>query len=73
MSTERLFGNNIRPACKYCGRIFQILDNDRIICNKNGIVSADSKCRHFFYDPLRRVPHRPKPLEKFEKSDFDIE
>lgn len=72
MASERLFGADIRPACRYCEHVTQILREDNLFCDKRGMVSKEHKCRLFVYDPLKRVPRRPKPLEKFEKADFEL-
>lgn len=72
MAGEKLFGSEVSPACKYCERVFQILDGDRVLCSKRGIIPATSKCRFFVYDPLRRVPQKPRPLEKFDHEDFAL-
>lgn len=72
MASERLFGNNIRPLCKYCEHMVQVLRDDNLLCDKRGVVAKDYKCRQFIYDPLKRVPRRPKPLEKFKDSDFEL-
>ena len=73
MASERLFGNNVSPACKYCEEVFQAMGEDRLICNKRGIVLINHKCRSFVYDPLRRIPAKPLPMEKFLSSDFEID
>lgn len=72
MASERLFGVNISPACKHCEHTLQSFDNDTMLCEKRGVVSKTHKCRHFIYDPLKRVPQKPKPLEFIEESEFEI-
>lgn len=72
MASKRLFGANIRPACKYCEHVLQILGDDKMLCGKKDVVSSADKCRAFIYDPLKRVPKRPKPLEKIEETEFEL-
>lgn len=72
MSSKRLFGNDIRPACKYCGHVLQLLGEDKMLCDKKGVVPAANKCRAFIYDPLKRVPKKPRPLEKIEETEFEL-
>ena len=45
-----------------------------MICQKYGIVPAAHRCRKFRYDPLKRVPSRPKTgsFEQFDKKDFSL-
>jgi hypothetical protein len=70
MNGEKLFGANIPPACKYCERILQLLDGESLLCEKRGVVKPANKCRHFVYDPLKRVPKKPMPLQKMEETEF---
>lgn len=72
MTGKRLFGDNIRPACKYCEHVLQLFDEDKMLCDKRGVVSAVNKCRAFIYDPLKRVPKKPRPLEKIEETEFEL-
>ena len=66
-----LYRKNIKPLCAYCTRAGQI-DNVKMICLKRGIVSVEGSCKRFRYDPLKRVPPRPKPksVEEFKPEDF---
>jgi hypothetical protein len=45
-----------------------------VACVKRGIVPAESHCRSFRYDPLKRVPPRPAALdtEKLNEADFSL-
>ncbi|MFI3253231.1 MAG: hypothetical protein R3Y63_02655 [Eubacteriales bacterium] len=58
-----LFKKDIDPLCIYCqhGRP---LSQEEVACDKKGIMEATSHCRKFSYDPLKRVPPRPR------KADF---
>ncbi len=69
---NRLFGNNIEPACEYCsyGKKSQ---NDMILCSKLGITQPSYCCKKFDYDPLKRVPRRVNHrLPKYSPEDFKI-
>jgi hypothetical protein len=70
MNGERLFGAGIPPACKYCEHVLQFLGPEKMLCEKRGVVQPVDKCRHFVYDPLKRVPKKPKPLQKLEETEF---
>ncbi|MDD6161143.1 MAG: hypothetical protein PUB51_08470 [Oscillospiraceae bacterium] len=54
-----LFDKKIEPRCVYCKRGAS-LNEEQIMCLKKGIVGSNSACRHFQYDPLKRIP--PKPI-----------
>ena len=72
MANERLFGTDVKPACKYCEFAFQKFDGDKILCDKKGVVLATYKCRSFVYDPIKRVPPPPRVIEKIEAEAFRI-
>ena len=52
-----LFQKNIEPRCTYCQRGTP-LDEEKILCTKQGVVAPGGSCRSFKYDPLKRVPRR---------------
>lgn len=54
-----LFKKDIEPRCAYCKR-GAVLDEERVMCMKKGVVSTADSCSRFKYDPLKRVP--PKPV-----------
>ena len=53
-----LFQKNIEPRCTYCQRGTP-LDEEKILCTKQGVVAPGGSCRSFKYDPLKRVPPPP--------------
>lgn len=70
---KKLFNkNDIVASCAYCAHGKLSPDNETILCKKLGIVDIGFSCRKFTYDPLKRQPRRPKPLEKFEEADFTL-
>ena len=56
-----LFRNKIEPLCIYCKYASRI-SVDRVACLKHGVIPQYSACRSFSYDPLKRIPERPKKL-----------
>ncbi|MFV0401337.1 MAG: hypothetical protein ACK5LX_12065 [Oscillospiraceae bacterium] len=69
----KLFGNNITPACKYCEHTLRVLaKNNQVLCGKYGVVRTDHKCRHFVYDPLWRVPPKPRAMQTFTGTEFSL-
>lgn len=69
---KELFGNRIEPACGYCRFGKPTNDGGHILCPKAGVVAPYYHCRHYRYDPLRRVPARQVELPKYDPSDFEI-
>lgn len=68
-----LFRKKLDRYCTYCQFAGKIGENT-MICKKYGVVPADHHCRHFRYDPLMRVPGRPKAkqFEQFRDEDFRL-
>jgi len=68
-----LFKKDIEPRCAYCKRC-AVLDEERVLCMKKGVMSAGGSCGRFRYDPLKRVP--PKPIRAdfshLKEEDFSI-
>ena len=66
-----LFRKSIEPRCGYCERS-AALDNGDYICVKKGIVSEGGRCRHFVYDPLKRLPAAPAVPDFSQVSEEDF-
>ena len=68
-----LFRKQIEKRCIYCVFSGQISE-EACICAKRGVVSPGDHCRKFRYDPLKRVPPRPKSVDfsSFENADFSL-
>ena len=54
---KKLFGNNIKPMCKYCEK-GKAVGGDKIECEKFGMVKTYDSCKKFIYSPLKRVPKK---------------
>lgn len=68
-----LFRKKIERSCAYCTYSAK-LNEEQMLCTKRGVVSADSACRKFRYDPFRRIPVKPKALDlsKYSQDDFSL-
>ena len=68
-----LFRKKITPSCSYCQWATSMGD-DQVLCIKKGVVSSESKCRKFRYDPCKRIPPKAKPLDlkKYDEVDFSL-
>lgn len=73
MAKTKLFGNTIEPACLYCQHGRPAADRVMILCRKYGPVAPHYHCRKFIYDPLKRVPKRPKKMPGFTAEDFSLD
>ena len=68
-----LFRKKIEKSCLYC-RFGTALEDDLVLCTKRGVVAVGRKCRKFQYDPIKRIPAKPKSLdfEKYDSEDFTL-
>ena len=65
------FRRDIEPRCAYC--VHGTAVNEReVACSRKGVVDGGDHCRHFRYDPLRRVPPRPASLDPSAHSPEDF-
>ena len=56
-----LFRKDIEKHCAYC-KSGSVINEGQVICSRRGVVDSADHCRHFCYDPLKRVPPRPATL-----------
>ena len=68
-----LFRKKIQRSCNYCCYGTK-LNNEEILCMRRGIVSSDSACRKFKYDPCKRIPSRQKASDftKYDNEDYSL-
>ncbi len=68
-----LFRKKMPRSCLYCAHSTK-LNEEQMLCTKVGVVSTESECRKFVYDPLKRVPARPKALDlsKYDEEDYSL-
>lgn len=66
--------SDIIPCCRFCAHC-RIVDETEAICKKRGIVTLESKCFRYLYDPTKRFPAEPGYLKPgtFSAEDFAIE
>ena len=66
-----LFDPEIKRCCAFCEHSSD-LDDRLVLCSLKGPVDFDFCCRHYRYDPLRRIPRPPAnpSQKKFSKEDF---
>lgn len=72
MFGKKLFGSRIDPCCRYCGYGTPTQDGLAVLCTRCGVMSPDSSCRKFLYDPLSRIPSRQPDLPRYDSSDFEL-
>lgn len=71
MAKKALFGNNIKPSCRYC-LIAEVHEGEKIVCPKMGVVKAYDSCKKFTYDPLKRIPKKELQLANSAVNEIDF-
>lgn len=68
-----LFRKKIERSCAHCAYGVK-LDDDSVLCAKKGVRSILGKCCKFKYDPIKRVPKKPKApdFDKYCEADFKL-
>ena len=68
-----LFRKKIQKSCAYCTH-GTILDDSQTLCSKRGLINNVEKCRKFRYDPIKRVPCKPKAIDfsQYDDQDFSL-
>ncbi len=72
MKQKMLSKKKYSPKCANCFYGRTPKDNSDVICEKKGFVSPDDSCRHYKYDPLKRVPQKIVINTGFTPEDFEI-
>lgn len=68
-----LFRKKMPRSCEYCS-YSTALNEEQILCSKKGVVTPDTNCRKFKYDPCKRIPTKPKAMDfsKYDNEDFSL-
>ena len=68
-----LFRKKIEKSCSYC-KFGTRLDDEEVLCSRKGLVSINGKCRKFRYEPLKRIPIKPKAqnFDAYKDEDFTL-
>lgn len=68
-----LFRKKTDRYCAHCAFAGKVSEEE-MICQKCGIVPTNHHCRRFRYDPLKRVPARPKvqDFSKYNEKDYSL-
>ena len=68
-----LFRKKMQKACEYCVHSTEF-GCDQMLCTKHGVVSKSYQCRKFTYDPLKRIPLRPRALDlsRYDGEDYSL-
>lgn len=69
---KTLYNSDISPKCKYCKVGIPTSDGNEILCKRMGVMQAESYCKKFKYDPLKRKPQIASLLSDFSEDDFKL-
>jgi len=70
---QKLFNKkDYREVCENC--FFGVLSPEKncVFCSQTGIVKNEYSCKKYKYDPLKRIPKRPKKLPSYNENDFKL-
>ena len=59
-------------SCANCAFGRHTPQGDAVLCEKKGVKAPDSRCRHFKYDPLNRIPNKPLTLGGHSPEEFRL-
>ena len=67
-----LFNKNLPPACQYC--VYgKTQPTKEVLCIKRGVTELRDSCRHYKYDPIKRVPAHSELADNYSPEDFMLE
>ena len=69
---DKNFNKKLPKKCEYCIYGKGSSYSDEILCLKKGVTNANDSCKKYKYDPLKRVPKRPKLADNYKSEDFEI-
>lgn len=72
MNMSDAFNKELPRSCKYCAFGKDSLFGGEVLCKKRGVTSPTDYCRHYKYDPLRRVPEKVKIADGYKPEDFSL-
>ncbi|MBQ8210170.1 MAG: hypothetical protein IJZ35_06290 [Clostridia bacterium] len=67
---KSLYSQDISPRCEYCANGTVTPDGKEVLCPKRGVMQADSFCKKFKYDALKRKPRQIKLSSDFTVEEF---
>lgn len=68
---KKFFKKDIEQNCVYCINSID-KDNIGIFCTKLRRSEKPKKCRHFKYDPLKRIPIGYNNIPQYDPEEFSI-
>lgn len=67
-----LFNKSLPRSCQYC--VYgKTLPSKEVLCIKCGVTELRDSCRHYKYDPLKRIPARAEIADNYHPEDFMLE
>lgn len=72
MKKTKFFRKDIAPSCTYCKYGTVSGFDKKILCVKNGIFDEALNCKHFVYDPTKRIPKAPLNNFSFDDELFRL-
>lgn len=55
---SKVFGIRIPPRCEYCQFGTRAKEGNKVLCEKQGLVTYDYHCAKYEYCPFKRIPKK---------------
>lgn len=70
--SAKFFDKKLKHSCAWCRYGKKSDYTDDIFCLKRGVTGRFDSCRHYKYDPLKRIPENAKLSGNYTAEDFEI-
>lgn len=67
-----VFNKKLPHFCMYCVFGKSSLFTGEVLCKKHGVTGSRDSCRHYKYDPLKRIPEQVKIADNYTPEDFSL-
>ena len=66
------FNKKLAKSCAYCVHGTVLEGFNETVCKKRGVTNKRDFCRSYKYDPLKRIPVKPKLADNYTPDDFEL-
>ncbi|MBR5923343.1 MAG: hypothetical protein IKZ59_06065 [Clostridia bacterium] len=68
----KLFDRSLKKSCLWCAYGKKSEYTNEVFCIKRGVTYADSYCRKYKYDPLKRTPDNKTISKDYNADSFSL-
>ncbi len=70
---KSLFGEKKEARCETCIHCAFSAKDERLLCEKKGLVKRDGRCFRYRYDPFKRIPQKTPTLPQMKAEEFSLD